>query len=263
MAKKFFESFIDKILDFPFWVKEIIYVKIREDFERAFVSEEDLQSPSEESYQVFKPQLTFIGEKELETRENKEEENLYRFLEIANDGCSIAEITLRNFWTLEQTAKIHVYAMQKEYIKQSSSAKITATALYLSGKIKMGDYLKRIGKITIDQLDMALRRQHELKKEGKHMPIAEILVSMSLVSEKETKAIIYIKDECKKRFIFNANMLGKSKVSESEAENVLQESKHLLAANDVADSSKQIAMLRKENFELKNKLQEIMKIIKR
>ena len=28
MAKKFFESFIDKILDFPFWVKEIIYVKI-------------------------------------------------------------------------------------------------------------------------------------------------------------------------------------------------------------------------------------------
>ena len=86
---------------------------------------------------------------------------------------------------------------------------------------------------------------------------------MNLVSEKETKAIIYIKDECKKRFIFNANMLGKSKVSEGEDTNSLPESKHPISANDVADSSKQIAMLRKENFELQTKLQEIMKIIKR
>lgn len=263
MAKKFFESYIDKVLDFPFWVKEILYIKLREDFEKRFVSEDDLQSSSEESYQLFKPVLSFIGDKELSLRENGEDINVYRFLEMAKEECSVAEITLKNFWTLEQTAKVHVYAMQKEYIKQPVSAKITAMALYMSSKIKIGDYLKRIGKITIDQLDMTLRRQHELDKEDKHIPFARILVSLGIISEKETKAVLYIKEESKKRFIFDANMFGKNKSVDNEPTGIKAVTENSPEKSDLKDNSKQLANLRKEIYDLQTKLQDIAKIIKR
>lgn len=258
MAKKFFESFIEKIADFPFWVKEVIYVKLREDFEQAFVSEADLQAPSEESYQIHKPALTFIGEKELADRENAEDPDLYRFLQIVSQECSIAEITLRNFWTLEQTAKFHSLAIEKEYVKQPTSTKIMAIALYLSGKIKLGDYLKRLGKITVDQLDTALRCQNEYKKNGTPMPFAEVLISLGYISSKETKAIIYIKDESKKRFIFDSNMLGKSKTTgevSAEFQSLSDENKD--------SKSAQLIVLRQEIFDLKTKLNDIANIIKR
>ena len=68
MTKKIFESFVDKVLDFPFWVKEVLYIKLREDFEAQSVSESDLHTPLEESYQLYTPLITLIGQAELEQR---------------------------------------------------------------------------------------------------------------------------------------------------------------------------------------------------
>ncbi len=257
MSKKFFEAFIDKVLEFPFWVKEVLYIKLRDDFTDKKVSESDLHTPIEESYQLHIPLITFMGKKELEDRDHDEDEKVYRFLQGVAEGCSVAEITLRNFWTLQDTAKVNVYCIQKEYLNQPTSEKVLATALYMSGRIKMGDYYKRIGKISVDDINKALQRQKELTALGKNIPFAQILISMGLVTEDETKAIIYVKDESKKRFIFNSGMLGKSTTTDSQRIDIN-------ANGDGKDkSAAQLVILRQEIYDLQNKLNQIANIIKR
>lgn len=260
MVKKIFESFIDKVMDFPFWVKEVIYIRLREDFESKKISESDLHTPIEDSYQLHIPLITFIGKKELEDRDHDEDDKVYRFLQCVEEGCSIAEITLKNFWTLQDAAKVNVLCIQKEYLAKPTSAKILAAALYLSGRIKMGDYFKRIGKISAENINNALQRQKELKLQGKSVPFAQVLISMGYVTEDETKAIIHIKDESKKRFIFNASMLGKSTTTES-AQKIELNSEFENASKE--KSSAQLILLRQEVYDLQNKLNQIATIIKR
>lgn len=261
MTTKIFESFLEKVSEFPFWVKEIIYIKLREEFEQAYLSEADLHAPIEEAYQAYKPMLTYAGKKELADRSNSENEAVYRFLQIVQEDCSIAEITLRNFWTLENTAKANIYCIQKEYVQKPTSVKVLATAQFIAGRIKIGEYCRRIGKITVDQLDTAIRRQKELEGQGKQVHFAEVLIQLGYITEQETKAVIYIKDECKKRFIFNANMLGKSTTTTSAEK--IELNSEFENSKGGEKSAAQMILLRQEIFDLQSKLKEIERIIKR
>ncbi len=208
---KIFEPFLEKVAEMPFWIKEIIYIKIREEFEQAYISESDMHAPLDEAYQAYRPVLTYRGKTELENREKDEDPPIYRFLQQCADGSSLAEITLHNFWTLESTAKIHLFCLQKEYVDKPTSAKISATALYISGRIKIGEYFRRIGKISTDELNATVRKQKELEANGQPAHFAEILIQLGYVTEQETKAILYLKDECKKRFIFSPEVLSSAK----------------------------------------------------
>jgi len=264
MAQKLFESFLDKISGFPFWVKEVVYIKLREEFETASLSEADLLTPLEEAFQAYVPLITYAGKDELTTRKNDEDDAVYRFLQFMEEKASVAEITLRNFWSLEKTARLVVYCAQKQYINRPTSKKVEATALFIAGRIKIGEYFKRIGKITVDQLDTAIRKQKELESQGKPTQFAEVMISLGYVTERETKAVIYIKEECKKRFIFNANILGKS-ASSTPAKTIQlnSEFENNTAKGNKENNSSQLVLLRQEIYELQNKLRDIEKIIKR
>lgn len=252
--KKIFESFVDKVLDFPFWVKEVLYIKLREDFEAKSISESDLHTPIQDSYQLYAPLITLMGKAEIETRANGEDEMVYRFMQGVAEGCTIAEMTIKNFWTLSDTAKLHIHCIQREYVSKPATPKVLATALYMANRIKLGDYFRRIGRITVDDIDEALHRQKDMRAQGKNMQFADILVEMNLLSKEETNAIIYIKDESKKRFIFNANMLGKSTTTTDYQGQVT-------VAGEGSDKSANLVLLRQEIFELRNKLKQIASII--
>lgn len=261
MAKKLFETFLEKFSEFPFWVKEIVYIKLREEFEKAYLSEADLHAPLEDIFQAYVPLITFVGKQEFLEHNHQENEDVYRFLKLTEEESSIAEITLRNFWSLEKTAKLAIYCIQKQYIQRPTSQKVENVALFISGRIKIGEYYKRIGKITIDQLDMAIRKQKELEKQGKQVQFAEVMISLGYVTERETKAIIYIKEECKKRFIFNSNLLGKS--SSSTPAKTIELNTEFENASKNEGNSSQLVLLRQEIYELQNKLKDIANIIKR
>lgn len=213
---KVFEPFLEKVAEMPFWIKEIIYMQIREEFEEAYISESDLRAPLDEAYQAYCPSLTYCGQNELQSHDKEEDPPIYKFLQQCAEGCSLAEITLHNFWTLESTAKIHLYCLQKEYVDKPASAKVAATALYIAGRIKIGEYFRRIGKISTDELNNTVRKQKELEAKGQNVHFAEVLIHLGYVTEQETKAILYIKDECKKRFMFSPEVLNNIKLPENQ-----------------------------------------------
>lgn len=268
MSKKLFESFLEKMSEFPFWVKEVVYIKLREEFEQAYLSEDDMHLPIEEAYQAFVPKITFTGEQELAGHNNEEDEAIYRFLQFTKEEASIAEITLRNFWTLEKAAKVTIYCIQKEYIKRFSSIKIEAMALFLAGKIKIGEYFKRVGKIDVDQLNDVIRTQQELEKKGKSIKFAELMIAKKYISEKETKAVIYIKEECKKRFIFNPALVSKAGQTSGHVENATTPpgSSNTVTGNpeEERESLKlQVVSLKQECYKYQKKLKDIEDILER
>lgn len=213
--KNVLSSFMNKLMALPMWIKEVIFIQLRDELENNSINAARETFYKEDLYQYYLPTLTYSGKKELAARATGHADNLYKFLEGVADGFNIIEITLNNYWTLEETAKLNLESLELEYISPSKSNYVRATGTYLSGKIRLGEFFKRIGRIDVDQLDTAIRKQKEYDKNGKKIGMAKILIDLGYITENDANVVLFIKDECKKRFIFNTDILGKSVVSAS------------------------------------------------
>ena len=239
-----FKIFITKILALPIWVKQIIHYKIREDLIRNFKNQKVDVNPIY-LFQSFKARITYSGKIEIEQRNNMHEEALYTFLNAIKEEKSIIDITLDCFFTLEECAKLYLTALRNEYITPPMSNIIHAQAEFYAGAIKTGELLLKIGRITVDQLDTAIRRQKQLKEQGKHVLMAELISELGYVEKDAIISMLIMKEEAKKRFIFNMQLNAQDD-----------------ANNDVIGLKKQIEKLTYENNYLKTKLRAILKLNK-
>lgn len=253
-----FSIFVDRLLDLPLWVKEILYLELKSDIEKNSLTQDICGNIDKESlYQYYVPTLTYSGKKELSSRSTGPSSTIYKFLEAVSLGLNILEITLSNFWTLEETAMLNIQCVEKEYITAPSSVILKAISLYLAGKIRLGEYFKRLGKINVDQLDTAIRKQKELEAAGQKVGMATVMIRLGYINEEESKMVLLIKDECKKRFILNSDIPGKTSVSGPPQGGASSVS----PVGGVSASSEIVLKLTKENTILKNKLQAIGKVL--
>ncbi|MDD3238075.1 MAG: hypothetical protein PHV37_08280 [Candidatus Gastranaerophilales bacterium] len=247
--KNLFVSFLDKFIDLPLWIKEALFLCLKQDLEKYSVAQKSVDKS--DLYQFYSPVLTYVGKKEISSHNDSHEPNVYKFLEGAAMGLNCLEITLNNYWTLEETALLNILCVEKEYVSPPSSKVANAMLLYFSGKIRFGEYFKRIGKINVDQLDSALRKQKELEENGQKMGMASVMIKLGLVTEEDTKNVLYVKDESKKRFIFNTDLLGKGNASRVDSVS------GITAGSNLALLEK----LTKENTLLKHKIKGIINVI--
>ena len=237
-----FKIFINKIIAFPLWVKQIIYYHLKKDLKNVFASQPINANP-ESLFQTYVPLITFVGKKELNERAHMHEEIMYTFLKACVDKKSIIDITLDCFFSLEEVSKLFTDALKKEYLMPPESKIITATAEFFAGEIKTGEYLYRIGRLTVDQLDAAIRQQQKLESEGQTARMAEIIAGMGFIEQDEIISVLIMKQEAKKRFIFNMDVNSMD-----------------MANADVIELKKQIEKLSYENNYLKTKLKTILKM---
>ncbi len=260
--KNLFVEFLNKFLALPLWLKEILFVNLREDLAKHSFEDNNENIRKESLYQYYVPALTYLGKKELVERAGGYHPNIYKFLSAAAQDDNIAEITLNNYWTLEEAALLNIESIEHEFVTPPGSTYAQAMALYLAGRIRIGEYFKRIGKIDIDQLDSAIRKQKELADAGEKIGMVSVMIKMGYISEKDSKVVLYIKDECKQRFIFNPDILSKTPVNSTEPPapppiepNMTFE---LPSVNDEV-----VERLTKENTLLKKKIRAIVEIIKK
>ena len=206
----------------------------------------NIDTNEDDLYQYLKPQMTYNGKKEYEKlKYTNPNSNTYKFLSAINDNLNIIEITLNNAWTLEETSQIYYNCIDAELVKTPQNPVISAKAAYLSGRIRIGEYFKRIGLIDIDQLENAMRIQKESEQANQKKGFASILIDLDLVTRDDTDSILLIKQESKRRFILDFNS-DKIKIN----------SEQLRADED----AKKIERLTYENNLLKNKLRELLKM---
>lgn len=237
-----FKIFINKIVAFPLWVKQIIYYHLKKDLKNVFVNQ-PINADPETLFQAYVPTITFVGKKELNERAHMHEEVMYTFLKACADKKSIIDITLDCFFSLEEVSKLFIDALKQEYLMPPESKVIMGTAEFFAGQIKTGEYLYRIGRLTVDQLDAAIRQQQKMESEGQNVRMAELISGMGFIEQDEIISILIMKQEAKKRFIFNMD------VNSIDAAN-----------SDVIELKKQIEKLSYENNYLKTKLKTILKM---
>ena len=194
-----FSTYFDKFLSYPLYIKQAMYMHLRSEFEEKL--NESPHSDSSE-YCLYVPSITNSGKEELKTKYSEHSPNLYKFLADAANDLSMVEIALHNFWSLEEAAMFNAEAVSNGYVVPPERDSIVAMMLYCAARIRIGEYLLKRGTISEEQNEFVIQKQKELEKQGKWKKFVELLVEEGFVTQNDTKAILYVKDECKKRFEF-------------------------------------------------------------
>ena len=106
-------------------------------------------------------------------------------------------------FTIEEIAKAFMFCKTSGFFSNKVTNSVSATAGFLAGKYRTGEYFIRAGKMTIEQLDEVLNKQQEMNEAGKHVFIAELMVQMGFIADRDVKSIMFMKEEAGKRFSLN------------------------------------------------------------
>ena len=241
------ELFLHNIDVLPLWVKQVLYLKTRDKLREELAEFLDVLV-TDNLMQYYVPKLTFAGRTELETREKRLPEEFYTFYKCVQNGNDLFEITLANYWTFTQTCSLFVRSIELQYVNIPENESIISIAQFMAGKIRTGEMLKRLGKIDVMQLEKAIRAQKERNEQNKPVKMAELMIELGYITEKDVKILLAFKDDAKKRFVMG---IGFSLVKPRDE----QETQTL-----VRGMQKEIKRLDEENRILKSRLRKILNI---
>ncbi len=244
-----FKSFISKISNLPLWIKQVIYIELKGQLEHSLPKINTDFTKVEDCLQLYVPKITPIGKRELELRAKDLPINVYKFVEGTAKEHSIIEIATNNLWSLAECSSYFISAMRTELVDAPGSNLIIGTALYMSGNIRLGEYFVKLGRLSIDELDTALRSQLQIEAStGEKKGMGEILLGMGVVSESDIEAILFLKNESQKRVFLDIN---------ASCPNTLD-----VSDDDVVKLKEKISLLTRENEQLKDQLRKILKVEK-
>jgi len=243
------ELFIQNIRNLPIWVKQVITKEILSDLDKQLSAFKEL-CDTDTLFQYLVPKITYKGKQEMRSHDLNLSDGYYVFMKDTSEGeNTIFDITVKNCWTLADTAKMFIRLMETECVTvKNNTEKNIAVAQYIAGKIKTGEFLKRIGKISVMQLEHAIRYQKELNADGRHIKIASILIKLGYVSDKGLDSLLLLKDEAKKRLPLSSGFNSFSAASEQDR-------------NDVTfQLQREIQRLENENTIMKKRLKKLLNI---
>lgn len=243
------DLFIQNIKNLPIWVKQVVTREILEDL-RKKLDEFSQLIEGEELFQYMCPKLTFKGKQELVQRSLKLSEGYYIFLKDLSEGNNIFEITIKNNWTFADSAKIFCRLNELEYlqINDYQTNKNIAVALFIAGKIKTGEFIKRIGKINAIQLEQAIRYQKQLNDEGRHIKMASVLIKMGFITDKGLDSLLLLKEEARKHLPLGVGLTSVKLPDGSQSEDQL------------VRMQREIARLENENIIMKKRLKKLLNL---
>ena len=231
MSKSVFIDYMEKLLAFPLWIKQTIFLNLSNDL-NTYLSNEFLDVEEGELFHVYKPALSDLGQNELLTKENKFDESIYSFMNCCSKGMSLIEIAIENNFTMEEVAKAFTFCKTSGFFSKEVPNLVSAIAGFIAGKYRTGEYFIRAGKMTIEQLDEVLNKQQEINASGKHVFIAELMVQLGFVRDIDVKSIIFMKEEAGKRFSLNPDEMPSYSL-EKESYDIRVENERLKEENEI------------------------------
>ena len=247
--QKISDLFIQNIKNFPIWVKQVITKEIFDDLNKKLEEFSELAEIND-LFQYMCPKVTFKGKQELQEKTLGLSDGYYTFLQELLNENNIFEITIKNSWTLADSAKIFCRLCEMEYITVPDylANKNVAIAQFIAGRLKTGEFLKRINKISTVQLEQAIRYQKELNDEGRHIKMASILIKLGFITDKGLDSLLLLKDEARKRLPINVGYIS-AKLTTQEDEQ-----------DQIARMQKELSRLENENLIMKKRLKKLLNI---
>jgi hypothetical protein len=196
-----FKQVIKDIFSMPVWLKQIIFLELKDEFDRSGVKNYLGNMTKDNCFQLYIPKLTYSGKKEVEKRVKALSKEVYSILEGAFQDMSILEIAVSNNWNFHECSTHFLAAVDNELVSAPSSSLVRGTALYMSGRIRLGEYFVKIDKISMAQLNEALKKQKDIEEAlGDRPGLADIFIEMGFLTKEDTEGILYLKKDCKKSY---------------------------------------------------------------
>lgn len=247
MRKNIFNIFTEKMLAVPFWVKQVLYLKLAKEMQDK-ACENFLREHNENIFSTFVPTLTYKGTTELTEKKCGLDSNIYNFLQYCADGQCLIEISVNTFMSMEEIAKYYEFCVEQNFLSMPNSKEIQAMAGFISGKFRIGEYFEHNGTITAEQLQNAIKAYEDAIKSSNVKIFGEILVELGYVKEEELKALLILKEEANKRFILDYNNIPRAEIQYS---------------NDSEQYKQEIKKLKEENIKLKRKMRQLPQLVRK
>ena len=247
LKKNIFNIFTDKLLSVPFWVKQVLYLKLAKEMQDN-CCENFLREHNQDIFSTFIPTLTFKGTTELTEKKCGLDNNIYNFLQYCSDGHSLLEISVNTFMSMEETAKYYEFCVEQNFLTKPDSKEICAMAGFISGKFRIGEYFEQNGTITPEQLQNTIKIYEDTNKSSNVKIFGEVLAELGYVKEEELKALLLLKEEAEKRFILDYNALPKTEMAYS---------------SDNEKYKQEIRKLKEDNIKLKRKMSQLLELVRK
>ena len=245
MKKNIFNLFLNKLLEYPLWVKQVVYLRLHQNMQNYHCERYIVKNP-DKLFSTFVPTVTFTGKTEMWNKMSGLDTNIYNFLNLCYEGYSILEISLNTFLSMEEVAKHCIFCIELYYIEVPDSTEVLAMSGFIAGKFKTGEYYRINGSITIDQLDYAIMEQRRLDDRMEHKLFGKVLVDLGFVTEENVKTLFILKNDARRRFILDSDKMVSAKLPDQEKE----------------DYDNEIEELKKENKALKQRLMQLLDLVK-
>jgi hypothetical protein len=196
-----FDTLMHQLSSLPLWVKQVVYAQLRIELEAGMAKSTLEAFGTEHTLQLWVPEPTRQGMAELERPSGQYEQGILRLVHLTRFKKNVVNITILNNWSLEQCAVYLLQAVEKELVIPPRSAIVTGTIEYLAGRTRLGEYLVKINRLSIEQLDQALRTQRYIEESiGDRTGIANVLINLGYIKKEDSEGILFLKEESKKPF---------------------------------------------------------------
>jgi hypothetical protein len=184
----------------PLLTQQALYVTLRASLESNLSAHTLEKMDTHNLLQLWVPQMTHIGMQTLIqlNNQNNSAHPLFQLLKGCQSKQTVAQTTTAQGWTLYQICMLLQQACQKEWIVLPTSTLILAAIHFITGQIRLGEFLMRMGKISSEQLDQALKtQQYAWEVMGQRSAIGNILVNLGYASKEDIEGILLMKQQSK------------------------------------------------------------------
>jgi hypothetical protein len=204
-----FETMMGQLQELPLWIKQVLYTQLKSDLEGSLAKSTLDTFAQSDSLQLFVPNVTSNGYREVEQPTGRVEPAVIKLLSMAGQGSNVMNICILNHWSLEQCALYLEQAIERQLIQPSGSGVISATIQYLANKIRLGEYLVQIGRLSVEQLAQALRTQRYIAEAlEERTGIGNVLINLGFITKEDAEGILFLKEESKKTYKPGSMLFG-------------------------------------------------------
>lgn len=256
-----YKTLTKRIFKLPLWVRQAIYCELKVNI--ASCSDVSLLDRIEtDIIQLYKPSLSKDGNRLFldMTGFKLINESQYRLLENVKSGMNMLEIAHNLNISLKSACLLLLELIELNFIEDIKDESAKNFVLFLTGNIRLGEFLVRTGRISNIDLDKALYTKKCADEIGSELSFKEILVNFGYISKREIDNILSIKisaeqpvsvlDEAAVHYE-TINML------QDELEGLMIEKQKL--KEDLERYKKEFEMVNNEKLELTKQLQKYTK----
>lgn len=196
----FFKSLLGNIVDKPFWVKQALFLELRDDIKKMTSVELLDVLDKNDLLQLYVPALSTLGKKVLEDKEYAKSINLSldttTLLQQIDGKKNVIDQCYTCCWTLKQFSRLIIDAEEKGFIQPIRSSQIINVFKFIADEIDIGTLLLKLNKITADQLSFASYTHQESQKaftDEENTTLEDVLIRLNYVGKDQLNSLLVLK----------------------------------------------------------------------